>query len=145
MACYGALQEGATYTAYKVQKNRARNAGDRVLEAIFFYVGRDEAAHGSFPNATLVNVARGEIVDDDALLAALDQGKLRGVALDVYVGEFERPPDVRLWDDERVVMTPHVSAESDLSRHRGAFLRQPPRLSRRPAAGQHGIDWARGY
>jgi phosphoglycerate dehydrogenase-like enzyme len=46
----------------------------------------------------LVNVARGEIIDEDALVVALEQGKLRGVGLDVYVGEFEREPDRRLWD-----------------------------------------------
>ncbi len=51
MACYGALQEGATYTAYKAQKEKARCAGDVVLEAIFHYVGRDEAAHGGFYRA----------------------------------------------------------------------------------------------
>jgi len=51
MACYGALQEGATYTAYKAQKEKARCAGDKVLEAIFHYVGRDEAAHGGFYRA----------------------------------------------------------------------------------------------
>jgi acyl-[acyl-carrier-protein] desaturase len=48
MACYGALQEGATYLAYKGQKDKARAADDKVLEAIFFYVGRDEAAHAGF-------------------------------------------------------------------------------------------------
>jgi acyl-[acyl-carrier-protein] desaturase len=48
MECYGAIQEGATYTAYRIQKDRAREAGDKVLEAIFFYVARDEAAHGGF-------------------------------------------------------------------------------------------------
>jgi len=48
MECYGALQEGATYTAYRLQKDRARDAGDKVLEAIFFFVARDEAAHGGF-------------------------------------------------------------------------------------------------
>lgn len=51
MACYGALQEGATYMAYKAQKEKARCAGDTVLEAIFHYVGRDEAAHGGFYRA----------------------------------------------------------------------------------------------
>jgi acyl-[acyl-carrier protein] desaturase len=51
MACYGALQEGATYIAYKLQKDRARSAGDKVLEAIFHLVGRDEAAHGGFYRA----------------------------------------------------------------------------------------------
>jgi len=41
-------QEGATYVAYKTQKDKARSAGDKVLEAIFHCVGRDEAAHGGF-------------------------------------------------------------------------------------------------
>jgi acyl-[acyl-carrier-protein] desaturase len=53
MACYGALQEGATYVAYKLQKDRARGAGDPVLEAIFHLVGRDEAAHGGFYRAII--------------------------------------------------------------------------------------------
>ena len=53
MACYGALQEGATYVAYKLQKDKARDAGDTVLEAIFHLVGRDEAAHGGFYRALI--------------------------------------------------------------------------------------------
>jgi len=48
MACYGALQEGATYTAYNVQRNIARSTGDGALETIFFLLGRDEAAHAGF-------------------------------------------------------------------------------------------------
>jgi acyl-[acyl-carrier-protein] desaturase len=51
MACYGALQEGATYAAYRHQRDNARSAGDSVLEAIFQLVGRDEAAHGGFYRA----------------------------------------------------------------------------------------------
>ncbi len=53
MACYGALQEGATYTAYNQQRNLARSAGDTLLEAIFFNVGRDEAAHAGFYRAMI--------------------------------------------------------------------------------------------
>jgi hypothetical protein len=53
-------------------------------------------------------VARGEIVDEEALADALQRDHLRGAALDVYVGEFERPPTVRLWSDRRVLITPHV-------------------------------------
>ncbi len=53
MACYGALQEGTTYVAYKLQKGKARCAGDRVLEAIFHLVGRDEAAHAGFYRAII--------------------------------------------------------------------------------------------
>lgn len=48
MSCYGALQEAATYLAYKAQKDRAALEGDLVLEAIFKYVSRDEAAHAGF-------------------------------------------------------------------------------------------------
>lgn len=51
MACYGALQEAATYLAYKAQKDRARAAGDEVLSAIFHHVGSDEAAHAAFYRA----------------------------------------------------------------------------------------------
>src|SRR5713101_6656403 len=38
MACYGALQEAATFLAYKAQKDRAVNEGDKVLEAVFFFL-----------------------------------------------------------------------------------------------------------
>jgi acyl-[acyl-carrier-protein] desaturase len=48
MSCYGALQESATYLAYRAQKDRAELEKDRTLEAIFFLVSRDEAAHAGF-------------------------------------------------------------------------------------------------
>jgi acyl-[acyl-carrier-protein] desaturase len=48
MACYGALQEVATYLAYKEQKDKAHREGDQVLETIFTLVSRDEAAHAGF-------------------------------------------------------------------------------------------------
>jgi acyl-[acyl-carrier-protein] desaturase len=53
MACYGALQEAATYLAYKAQKDKAQRDGDKVLEAIFSYVSRDEAAHAGFYRAMI--------------------------------------------------------------------------------------------
>jgi phosphoglycerate dehydrogenase-like enzyme len=105
-----------------------------------------EAFAAMKPDATLVNVARGEIIDEDALVTALDRGKLRGVALDVYVGEFEHPPDARLWDNERVIITPHISAGSDVSQHRGIELfcsNLHAYLNGQPLANV--IDWARGY
>jgi Fatty acid desaturase len=48
LACYGALQEAATFVAYRAQRGQARAAGDKVLEVIFHLVRRDEAAHGGF-------------------------------------------------------------------------------------------------
>jgi acyl-[acyl-carrier-protein] desaturase len=48
MFCYGALQEAATHLAYKAQRDRANREGNEVLQAIFSYVSRDEAAHAGF-------------------------------------------------------------------------------------------------
>ena len=96
--------------------------------------------------AILVNVARGEIIDEEALIAALAAGRLRGVALDVYVGEFEHEPDRRLWDDERVLITPHISGGSDMRQHRGINLfcdNLRAYLDGRPLTNV--IDWADGY
>ena len=98
------------------------------------------------PGSVFVNVARGEIVDEDALADALDQGHLRGAALDVYVGEFEHLPPQRLWADKRVVITPHVSGASDDERHRGVDLfceNLRAYLDGKPL--QNVIDWDRGY
>ncbi|WP_255197716.1 C-terminal binding protein [Halorarius litoreus] len=73
-------------------------------------------------SAYLVNVARGPIVDDEALAAALDAGTLRGAALDVFPSE---PPaaDHPLRGHDRVVATPHVawySEEANTERRRTA-------------------------
>jgi len=98
------------------------------------------------PGSVLVNVARGEIVDEDALAAALEGGHLRGAALDVYVGEFEHPPPARLWSDPRVLITPHVSGASDEDRHGAIDLfcdNLRAYLEGRPL--RNVIDWERGY
>jgi phosphoglycerate dehydrogenase-like enzyme len=98
------------------------------------------------PGTVLVNIARGEIIDEIALLQALAEGRLRGVALDVYDGEFERPPDARLWENPRVVITPHVSALTDVSQHGGVklFCENLARyLEGRNL--KNVIDWERGY
>jgi hypothetical protein len=67
--------------------------------------------------SVLINVARGEIIDEEALADALRRDHLRGAALDVYVGEFEHAPMARLWSDPRVLITPHISGASDQDRH----------------------------
>jgi phosphoglycerate dehydrogenase-like enzyme len=98
------------------------------------------------PNSILVNVARGEIVDEDALADALARDHLRGAALDVYVGEFERPPPERLWSDPRVMVTPHISGQSDQDRHGSVDLfceNLRAWLNRCPM--RNVIDWDRGY
>ncbi|KAI6351466.1 hypothetical protein MCOR25_009923 [Pyricularia grisea] len=57
------------------------------------------------------NIARGPIIDTDALLDALDTGKIRGAALDVTDPE-PLPKDHALWKAKNVMITPHVSAAS---------------------------------
>ena len=58
--------------------------------------------------AWLINVSRGGLVDEDALLDALRGGRLAGAVLDV-VGDEPLPPDHPLWDAPNVTITPHVS------------------------------------
>lgn len=70
------------------------------------------AAFGAMPKgARFVNVGRGELVDEDALLAALRSGHISGAALDVFSTE-PLPADSPLWGMENVIITPHNSATS---------------------------------
>jgi phosphoglycerate dehydrogenase-like enzyme len=98
------------------------------------------------PGSVLVNVARGEIVDEEALAEALESGHLRGAVLDVYVGEFEHLPPPRLWQHPQVLITPHVSGHTDHELHRAIDLfcdNLRAYLDGRPL--QNVIDWQRGY
>lgn len=98
------------------------------------------------PGGILVNVARGEIVDEEALAGALQSGHLRGAVLDVYNGEFEHAPPARLWSDDRVLVTPHISGASDQSRHGAIDVfceNLAAYLAGRPL--RNVIDWELGY
>ena len=63
------------------------------------------------PDARLINVARGELVDEAALLEALQADKLGGVALDVFIEE--PPDDMTLAQHSRVISTPHLGASTE--------------------------------
>lgn len=60
------------------------------------------------PGALFVNAGRGTLVDHDALLAALESGRLAGAALDVTEPE-PLPPDSPLWRQKNLIITPHVA------------------------------------
>jgi phosphoglycerate dehydrogenase-like enzyme len=62
--------------------------------------------------ARLINVARGSLLDEAALVRALESGALAGAALDVTSTE-PLPPESPLWHAPNVLLTPHTSAVSD--------------------------------
>ena len=62
----------------------------------------------------MVNVARGEIVDTEALVSALEEGRIGGAALDVTDPE-PLPPDHPLWRLDNVLITPHVANTWDMA------------------------------
>jgi phosphoglycerate dehydrogenase-like enzyme len=71
-----------------------------------------EKALGALKNsAYLINVARGNLVDEQALIKALKEGTIAGAGLDVFESE-PLPPSSELWDFPNVIITPHTSGSS---------------------------------
>jgi D-2-hydroxyacid dehydrogenase (NADP+) len=65
--------------------------------------------------AFLLNLARGELVDEAALTEALETGQIAGAALDALPVE-PLPPEHPLWRTKNLIITPHVAGESDIYR-----------------------------
>lgn len=98
------------------------------------------------PTAYLINVARGDLIDQPALVTALQREQIAGAVLDVYTDEFTGPPPDELWQLANVVITPHTSVGTDVSHAKGMelfcenlrrYLRKQPLLNV--------IEWERGY
>ena len=81
-------------------------ATESLLDAVFF--SRLKAG------AIFINVARGAIVDDEALLAALNNGQLQAACLDVFRQE-PLPAQHPFWQHPAILITPHVSAVTNVS------------------------------
>lgn len=80
----------------------------------------DEAFAGMKPRASFINLSRGELVDEDALVRALDAGGLRGAGMDVGSGPDQTPP-LSLAQRPDVVATPHIAGMTAQSRGRQAM------------------------
>ena len=95
------------------------------------------------PDAYLINVGRSSILDEDALLMALDRRELAGALLDVFDSE-PLPPDSRLWNVPHLTLTAHISAVSHPELIVPVFIDN----FRRYRDGQplnHVVDFAAGY
>jgi phosphoglycerate dehydrogenase-like enzyme len=82
----------------------------------------DARALAALPaGAHLINVARGEVVDQEALVTALQSGHLGGAFLDVFAHE-PLPTDSPLWAMPHVMVTPHAAGHSDGNENRVAQM-----------------------
>ncbi|MGF1514510.1 MAG: D-2-hydroxyacid dehydrogenase [Elainellaceae cyanobacterium] len=80
------------------------------------------AAFGKMrPDAYLINVGRGALIDEQALLSALSQQRIVGAAIDTFVEE-PLPQDSPFWDLDNLFITPHVSGLSPRNAERIAAL-----------------------
>ena len=73
------------------------------------------------PGSVLVNISRGGTLDTDALITALDEGRLSGAVLDVFEQE-PLPAESPLWDRPNVLVTPHNSFVGEGNAHRLSTL-----------------------
>jgi phosphoglycerate dehydrogenase-like enzyme len=100
------------------------------------------------PDAVLINVARGEEVDEDAVAGAVTAGRIRGAVLDVYAGELAgQPPRPELTRLPQILLTPHISASGEANRA-GPLRQLFAGNLRRYLDGQpllNAVDRARGY
>jgi D-2-hydroxyacid dehydrogenase (NADP+) len=112
-----------------------------LTEATYRMIGADElrVAHGSY----LINVGRGALVDETAIVPALDAGHLRGAALDVFEVE-PLPTESPLWNHPKVTISPHISGITSVAGATAGFLHALEALERgvRPDTA---VDLARGY
>jgi phosphoglycerate dehydrogenase-like enzyme len=83
-------------------------------------IGEEELA-ACKPSAFLINISRGEIVDQKALIQALQEKKLAGAALDVFPVE-PLPEDNPLWQLPNVILTPHIAGNSRFYNDRAVQL-----------------------
>ncbi len=83
-------------------------------------IGSEELASCK-PGAYLINASRGEIIDEAALITALNDKKIAGAALDVFAQE-PLPPEHPFWAMPNVIITPHIAGNSLLYTHRSIEL-----------------------
>jgi len=107
----------------------------------------DSAAFAAMkPGAFFINIARGELVQEPALIEALASERLAGAYLDVWPDDFATPPNPELLKLPNVVITPHISGRADASFNFGTelFIDNLRRLINGEALVNQ-VDWSRAY
>ncbi|MFS8523255.1 MAG: D-2-hydroxyacid dehydrogenase [Limnochordales bacterium] len=104
----------------------------------------DDTAFAAMRDGTyLINVGRGPVIQEQALLRALESGKLAGATLDVFDVE-PLPEDHPFWRMENVIVTPHMSGPTVAEEVTAPFIENMERfLAGRPLLKQ--VDLQRGY
>ena len=104
----------------------------------------DASALAMLPRgAYLINPGRGPLIDDDALIAALDTGQLAHATLDVFREE-PLPPEHPFWPHPRITVTPHIAAETR-PRTAARVIAENIRRGEAGAPLLHQVDTGRGY
>lgn len=112
-----------------------------LTESTYHMIGATELsfARGSY----LINVGRGALVDEGAIVPALEAGQIRGAALDVFESE-PLPTTSPLWQHPKVLISPHISGITSVAGATEGFLHALAALERgeRPDTA---VDVKRGY
>lgn len=103
----------------------------------------DSAILNACREAVLINVGRGPVVDEEALIKALDGKRLHGAALDVFEVE-PLPEDSPLWGNERVIASPHIAGLTTTAGAGDGFLECLQELEQGRVP-RWAVDRARGY
>ena len=114
-----------TEATRKEQPAAPKGAASSGLDTMLTDATRGMFDHDAFaamrPGAWFVNVGRGEVVDETALVAALQSGRLGGAGLDVFAVE-PLPAESPLWTLPNVIVTPHSSGTTTRSDRRTVEL-----------------------
>ena len=93
--------------------------------------------------AAIINPGRGSLINDDALLDALDSGHISAATLDVFATE-PLPADHPYWAHPKVTVTPHIASETRADSS-SEVIAENIRLNEAGAPMQHLVDRQRGY
>ncbi|GMA61715.1 D-2-hydroxyacid dehydrogenase [Alicyclobacillus fastidiosus] len=104
----------------------------------------DDQFFAACKGAAFINVGRGESVDNEALLRALDAGRIRCAILDVFDQE-PLPADSPLWQRRDILITPHISAVTTAQEAADCLLSTLAELERGSAQLSNRVDFGAGY